>query len=191
MKLVTPLRAADVRKLRIYDQVEIYGAIYAGRDAVLPKIVRLLADGCLSSWGIDLAGSVVFHTAVSPAGIGPTSSNKAEIESSLPALSAAGVRLHLGKGALSPETVKALREYGSVYAVTPPVSALLTSRVVSQRVVAFPEEGMEAFYELVVEGLPAIVAIAHGESIFARNAGEGEQGVGGGGSGRRRGGDRS
>ena len=33
-------------------------------------------------------------------------------------------------------------------------------------VVAFPEEGMEALHEIEVENFPAIVAIAHGESIY-------------------------
>ncbi|MDO9545053.1 MAG: fumarate hydratase C-terminal domain-containing protein, partial [Synergistaceae bacterium] len=32
--------------------------------------------------------------------------------------------------------------------------------------VAFPEEGMEALHEIEVENFPAIVAIAHGESIY-------------------------
>ena len=56
--------------------------------------------------------------------------------------------------------------YGSYYAVTPPVSALFASKTISQRIVAFEEEGMEALYELEVAGLPAIIAIANGESIF-------------------------
>lgn len=36
----------------------------------------------------------------------------------------------------------------------------------SKRVVAFPELGMEALYELDVVDFPAIIAIAQGESIF-------------------------
>ncbi len=164
--LRTPLRLSDIRQLHVGDQVELSGPIFAGRDAVLPKIVRLIAQGQLASLGAPLDGSVIFHTAVSDAGIGPTSSNKLEIESSIPALSSAGVRLHLGKGALSRETILALQEHESVYAVTPPVTALLTSKVSSRRVVAFSEEGIEAFFELIVDGFPAIIAAAHGQSIF-------------------------
>ena len=115
---------------------------------------------------MDLQGSVIFHTAVSPAGIGPTTSNKEEIEGSIPVLSRVGVKIHLGKGALNPRTVEELRRYGSVFAVTPPVTALFASRIISQRAVAFPEEGMEALHELVVDKFPAIVAIAGGQSIF-------------------------
>jgi fumarate hydratase subunit beta len=166
-KLYTPLKQSDIDGLNINDQVELYGSIYAGRDAVLPKIVALIKEGRVATLGVDLVGAVIFHSAYSVAGIGPTTSNKFEIESSIPVLSAEGVRMHLGKGALSPETVKELDNYGSVYAVT----ALLTSRVVSHRLVAFPKEGMEAFYELIVEGFPAIIAAAHGKSVTIRGEG--------------------
>ncbi len=166
IRLTTPLQPEDVARLAAGDQVEITGPIYAGRDAVLPKIVALVAAGRAAELGVPLEGMVIFHTAVSPAGIGPTSSNKLEIESSIAPLSAAGVRMHLGKGALSAETIRALAEHGSVYAVTPPVTALLTSLVRSRRCVAFPAEGIEAFFELDVERFPAIIAAAHGRSIY-------------------------
>jgi len=165
IKLTTPLKPTDVDRLKIGDHIELFGTIYTGRDAVLPKIVRLVNEGRLSELGADLKGAVIFHSAVSEAGIGPTTSNKLEIESSIPVLSKAGVKLHLGKGALSEKTVAELNRFGSVYAVTAPVTALLTSKILSRRIVAFPEEGMEAFHELKVDGIPAIIAAAHSESI--------------------------
>ncbi|HRU41980.1 MAG TPA: fumarate hydratase C-terminal domain-containing protein, partial [Candidatus Diapherotrites archaeon] len=120
----------------------------------------------LSEAGIDLKGSVIFHTAVSPAGVGPTSSNKLEIEGNIPALSKAGVKLHLGKGELSKKTVEELDKYNSVYAVIPPVTALLGSKILEQKPVAFLEEGMEALHLLKVDGFPAIIAAAHGKTIY-------------------------
>lgn len=150
------------------DQILIYGKIFCGRDAVLPKVVAMIRDGSIRDAGINLKGSLVFHTAVSRAGVGPTSSNKLEIESSMELLSKAGVRMHLGKGELKPETVRILKEHHSVYAVIPPVTALLNSKTISKRIVAFEELGMEAFYELTVEGYPAVIAVAQGESIYDR-----------------------
>jgi fumarate hydratase subunit beta len=170
-KLFTPLKASDIEGLKIGDQVELYGTIYTGRDAVLPKIVRLIKEGKVSTLGVDLNGAVIMHSAVSVAGIGVTTSNKVEIESSLPVLSSAGVRMHLGKGALSPETIKAICDLGSVYAVTAPTTALLVARVKARRVVAFANEGMEAFHELKVEGIPAIIAAAHGKYVSIRGEG--------------------
>lgn len=165
----TPIPDEVIRGLKVGDQIKIQGKIYCGRDAVLPKLVKLGKAGHLDRIGVDLKGSVIFHTAVSPAGIGPTTSNKVEIEGSIPALSREGVKIHLGKGSLSRATVEALKENNALFAITPPVSALFTDKIAHQRVVAFKEEGMEALYELEVKGLPAIIAIAHGVTIFSED----------------------
>ena len=166
--ITTPISKEDIAGLEVGDKILISGYIFCGRDAVLPKIQRDFDDGKLEEKGIDLDGSVIFHTAVSPAGIGPTSSNKLEIESSIEPLSRAGVRIHLGKGKLKQETVDALAENGSIYAVIPPVTALLGERTISKEIAAYPELGMEAFYRLKVKDFPAIVAAAKGKSIYDR-----------------------
>ena len=165
-ELHTPLSEEVVRQLRVGDVVTISGAIYTGRDAVLPKIVKAAAEGGLPDLGIDLQGAVSFHTAVSHAGVGPTSSNKVEIESTFAPLSRAGVKMHLGKGAISKETVLALKENNAVFAIIPPVTALLGSQTTEQEIVAFPELGMEAFNRLKVVRYQAIIAAANGESIY-------------------------
>lgn len=162
----TPVIEAVIQDLRVGDVVSISGYIYTGRDAVLPKIVKVTEEGRLAELGIDLHGSVIFHTAVSPAGVGPTSSNKLEIESSFAPLSKAGVKIHLGKGAISPATVLALKESNAVFAVIPPVTALLESQTLEREVVAYPELGMEAFHRIRVENYEVIIAAAHGESIY-------------------------
>ena len=164
--LNTPFSEEDIAQLRVGDVVSISGYIYTGRDAVLPKIVKHAEEGTLSEVNVDLTGSVIFHTAVSPAGVGPTSSNKLEIESSFEPLSKAGVKMHLGKGAIKPETVKALAENNAVFAIIPPVTALLESQTVEREVVCYPELGMEAFHRIKVENYQAIIAAAHGESIY-------------------------
>lgn len=167
MEIHTPIEDRTMAQLRVGDPIEIHGVIYCGRDAVLPRLATLIENDALQSIKVSLEGAVIFHTAVSPAGIGPTTSNKVDIEGSIPALSRAGVKVHLGKGSLSEQTVEVLKRYGTAFAITPPVSALFREKIVSQRVVAFKEEGMEALYELVVRGLPAIIAVAHGRSIFS------------------------
>jgi fumarate hydratase subunit beta len=165
IELRSPLTREDVNRLKVGDTVVIVGDILAGRDAVLPRLAQMTPDERAAA-GINLEGAVIFHTAVSGAGIGPTSSNKVEIEGSMPALSRLGVRMHVGKGMLSDATVQALAEARSVYAVTPPVSALQTSALTALHVLAFAEEGMEALHLLTMSGLAVVVAIAHGESIW-------------------------
>jgi len=47
-----------------------------------------------------------------------------------------------------------------------PVTALLESKIISRRVVAFPEQDMEALHLLEVRDFPCIVAVAHGKCIY-------------------------
>ncbi len=168
IQLETPITEEQITEMKVGDQVEISGKVLCGRDAVLPRLVRLYQQKDPSIERFGLEGGVIFHTAVSPAGIGPTTSNKLEIAESIPELSAAGVRIHLGKGSLNSAIVGALNKHKSVFAVTPPVSALFSHRTISKKVLAFQEEGMEALFEIKVSKLPAIIAIAHGRNIFDR-----------------------
>ncbi len=168
IQLTTPISEEAAASLQVGDTVEISGYILCGRDAVLPKVMKMIEEGTVGELGVDLHGQVIFHTAVSPAGVGPTSSNKLEIESSIAPLSAAGIKLHLGKGELHQETIAALDKYNAVYAVIPPVTALLGSKTSEERVVAFPELGMEALHLIKVEKYPAIIGAAHGRSIYEK-----------------------
>jgi fumarate hydratase subunit beta len=159
-----PVTDDVIEDLQVGDRIEISGRIYTGRDAALPKLVKSLKNG---EKLIDIQGSAIMHTAVSDAGIAPTTSNKEEIQENIPYLAKAGVKIHIGKGALSEDTIKALEKENSIFVVTPPAAALLRSKVTSKKVAAFAEEGMEAIFELEVEGIPGIVAVAHGKSIYS------------------------
>ena len=166
IELTTPISEETAASLQAGDIVELSGYILCGRDAVLPKVLKMIEDGTAGDLGVDLRGQVIFHTAVSPAGVGPTSSNKLEIESSIVPLSAAGIKLHLGKGQLKQETIRAMEQYNSVYAVIPPVTALLEAKTSEKRLIAFPELGMEALHLIKVDRYPAIIGAAHGKSIY-------------------------
>ena len=166
IEIHTPIAEEVAAGLQIGDTVTITGYILCGRDAVLPMVVEMVKEGKINELGVSLPGNVIFHTAVSPAGVGPTSSNKLEIESSIEPLRKAGIKLHLGKGAIHKETVEALNKYNAVYAVIPPVTALLADKTIEQKLVAFPQLGMEALYQLKVVRYPSIIAAAHGRSIY-------------------------
>ena len=166
IELTTPLSEEAVTSLKVGDMVLISGEIFFGRDAVLPRIAAMSVEEITALLGRELRGGVMFHTAVSPAGVGPTSSNKAEIEGTIERLSELGIRLHLGKGALHPETIAALHKHNAVYAVIPPVTALLGEKTKHRQVAAFPELGMEALHLLTVDAYPAIIAAAGGRSIY-------------------------
>lgn len=166
IELKTPFSEESIAALQAGDTVSISGYIFCGRDAVLPKICKEIEAGTWDKRGIDLRGSVIFHTAVSPAGVGPTSSNKLEIESSFETLSAAGVKMHLGKGAIATDTINILQEKNAVFAIIPPVTALLESKTAERECVAWPELGMEALYRIKINDYQAIIAAAKGKSIY-------------------------
>lgn len=165
MVLNIPVLDKDIEKLNVGDVIKINGYILCGRDAALPRLIKKLDSGDKKFLKI-VDGGLIFHTAVSVAGVGPTSSNKFEIESSIIPLSKYGIKIHLGKGKLSKQTIESLEKYNSIYCVIPPVTALLNDKVLEKELIAFPELGMEAFYRLKVKNYPAIVAAAHGRSIY-------------------------
>ena len=161
-QISTPISNEEIAKLKVGDKISLSGVMYTGRDAALPQLVDLIKKG---KPPIDTSGIAIMHTAVSDAGIAPTTSNKEEIKSTIPFLSENGVKIHIGKGMLSDETKKALNENNSIFVITPPVAALLTNCVLEKECVAFENEGIEALYKLKVENIPGIVAIAHEKSI--------------------------
>ncbi|SDA43774.1 fumarate hydratase C-terminal domain-containing protein [Methanobrevibacter millerae] len=161
-RITTPISDEEISSLKLGDQISISGVMFTGRDAALPQLVKLINEGKLD---FDIEGTAIMHTAVSDAGIAPTTSNKEEIESTIPFLSENGVKIHIGKGMLHDETVEALKENNSIFVITPPVAALLTSKVLEKECVAFESEGMEAMYRLKVENIPGIVAVIGGKSI--------------------------
>ena len=160
--LQTPISDEDLEILDVGDKITISGTIYTGRDAALPQLVELIDEKQVP---FDLNGSVIMHTAFSYAGIAPTTSSKVEIESTIAPLSKSGVKIHIGKGMLNDDTLKALHEKNSIFVITPPVAALLTSRVLEKKCVLFENEGMEAMFELKVDKIPGIVAIKDGKRI--------------------------
>lgn len=168
----TPIDPEIIEDLNVGDVISVSGWIFTGRDAVLPKVEQAIIDGTLNAKGIDIEGGVIFHTAVSPAGVGPTSSNKKEIEESFAPLSEAGIKLFLGKGKISKTTIDAINSNGAVFAVIPPTTALFEDQTKERRVIGWPELGMEALHTIYVEGYQAIIAAAHGKSIYDEKSDE-------------------
>ena len=80
-KITTPISDDEIASLKVGDQILISGTMYTGRDAILPKLAELANE---KKSPVDLKGMAIMHTAVSDAGIAPTTSNKEEIESTIP-----------------------------------------------------------------------------------------------------------
>lgn len=161
LKLSAPLSDQDVERLKTGQQVLIGGKIYTGRDAAHKKMVELLDQG--KELPVDLKGQIIYYVGPAPAkpgqvigSAGPTTSGR--MDAYAPRLLAAGLKGMIGKGMRSEEVKEAMKKTKAVYlAAVGGAGALIARSIKQARVVAYPELGAEAVYELVVEDFPAVV----------------------------------
>ena len=171
VSLHTPLSAQDVARLRAGDSVTITGTVFSARDAAHKKLIELLEAGQPLPFPVE--GSVIYYMGPSPArpgtpigAAGPTTSYR--MDGFAPRLIDLGSRGMIGKGRRSPEVVAAMKRSGAVYfGAVGGAGALLSKRILSREIVAWPELGAEALCRLEVADFPAIVVIdALGNDLY-------------------------
>lgn len=161
IKLTTPLTKEDVEKLRIGQSVLLNGKLYTGRDAAHKKLVELLDKG--EELPFDLKDQVIYYVGPSPTkpgnvigSAGPTTSGR--MDAYAPRLMAEGLTGMIGKGKRLPEVIKAMKQHKAVYfAAVGGAAALISKKIKSCKVIAYPELGPEAIHELEVEDFPVVV----------------------------------
>jgi len=171
-----PLSEAEVRRLKVGQEVAISGVIYTARDMAHKRLCEALARG--EELPIPLEGAIIYFVGPTPArpgavigAAGPTTS--ARMDPFSPRLIARGLRAMIGKGYRSEEVRKALQQYGAVHLATlGGAGALLSRHITRAEVVAYEDLGTEAIRRLEVVDFPAIVAYdASGESVYDVNKG--------------------
>ena len=158
-----PPDPAELAGLVAGEEVLLVGAALTLRDAALKRLESTRAAA--ESPPFDLDGQMVFHAGPSPpaggrpcGSIGPTTS--ARMDRFLPLLFAAGVKATLGKGPRSREAVELHGREGAVYlAAVGGAGALFGGMVESCEPVAWEDLGPEAVFQVVLKGMPAVVAI--------------------------------
>ena len=158
-----PMSAQTIANLKAGDKILLSGTIYAARDAAHKRFIDALDRG--ETLPIELASAVVYYMGPSPTrpgdiigACGPTTS--ARMDKYTPRLLAEGLRVMMGKGDRSSAVVDAIKQNGAVYLITiGGAGALLSLRVTSCEVVAYPDLGAEAVLKLEVEHFPAVVAV--------------------------------
>lgn len=122
---------------------------------------------------MDLAGQIIYYAGPAPAKpgyvigpAGPTTSSRMDAYT-VPLL-AEGLKAMIGKGSRSEEVKKGLEKYGAVYfAAVGGAAALLSRKIKSARVLAYPELGPEAVFELEVEDFPVfVINDVHGNDLY-------------------------
>jgi fumarate hydratase class I len=169
VRLKTPLKDEDIRKLKVGDVVLLDGVVFTGRDAVH----KYLHDGGelneIRNGVIYHCGPVVLKDAdgYRVVAAGPTTSIREEPYQA-DIIKRFGVKAVIGKGGMGPKTQKACQEHGCVYlhgiGGAAQIYAQCVQRVLSVRLEQFGSP--EAVWELEVKNFPAVVAIdSHGNNL--------------------------
>jgi fumarate hydratase class I len=167
------ISAGEIRTWKPGETLLLSGSLLTGRDAAHKRIIDLLARGEPLPTGLDFSGRFIYYVGpVDPVGdevvgpAGPTTATRMDRFTDV-MLEQTGLLGMIGKAERGPQTVESIARHGAVYLIATGGAAYLVSKAIrSARVVAFPDLGMEAVYEFVVEDMPVTVAVdSRGDSI--------------------------
>jgi len=170
---IDSLTKQDVAAWKPGETLLLSGKMLTGRDAAHKRIVDLLAKGEPLPDGIDFENKFIYYVGpvdpvrnevVGPAG--PTTATRMDGFTAT-VLEKTGLLGMIGKAERGPIAIEAIKKHQAVYLIAVGGAAYLVSKAIrAARVVAFPELGMEAIHEFVVEDMPVTVAVdSRGESI--------------------------
>lgn len=164
---------AALAAMELGETLLLSGRLYTGRDAAH----RRMLDDASAGRGlpVDLRGRAIYYVGpvdaapgevIGPAG--PTTASRMDAMTG-PLLEASGLKVMIGKAERGPDAIEAIRRAGAVYLVAVGGAAYLVSKAIrSARIVAYPDLGMEAIYEMEVRDMPVTVAVdTRGASLHA------------------------
>ena len=165
------LTPAEVQAWKPGETLLLNGTLLTGRDAAHKRMVDMLDRG--EPLPVDLKGKVIYYVGpvspvrdevVGPAG--PTTATRMD-KFTDQILGQTGLLAMVGKAERGPSGVDAIKKHKAAYLMAVGGAAYLVSQAIKQsRVVAFPELGMEAIHEFVVEDMPVTVAVdAQGTNV--------------------------
>ena len=171
-KINIPLSFDAIKNLHTFDKVLLSGTIYTARDEAHEKIIEMFAKG--EKLPIDFKNQTIYYAGPAPAkegaiigSCGPTTSSRMD-KWTPDFIAKLGINGMIGKGKRNLEVKKAITENGAVYfVVIGGLGAKIASCIKKNELIAFPELGTEAIRKLVIEDMPAIVAIdSYGIDIY-------------------------
>ena len=174
IKLKTPISEADIRKLKVGDQVLLSGTIVTARDAAHKLMYEdrpTFIDDYLKDGAIYHCGPVVKQDSSgewSFVSSGPTTSAREEPYQAK-VIEDYKVRAVIGKGGMGDKTSKGLMHTGAVYLHAVGGAGALTAERVRKVLTVFKLEEFgspEAFWVIDVEDFPCVVTMdSHGGSL--------------------------
>lgn len=149
------------------------GTLLTGRDAAHKRLVELLERGEALPEGVDFTNKFIYYVGpvdpvrdevMGPAG--PTTASRMD-KFTETMLDKTGLLGMIGKAERGATGIAAIKKHQAVYLIAIGGAAYLVSKAIKKsRVLAFPELGMEAIHEFIVEDMPVTVAVdTNGSSI--------------------------
>ena len=165
------LTPAEVASWTAGESLLLSGRLLTGRDAAHKRVHDLLAKG--EALPVSFRNRVIYYVgpvdpvrdeAVGPAG--PTTATRMD-KFTETMLERTGLVAMIGKAERGPAAIESIRKHKAAYLIAVGGAAYLVAKAIrSARVVAFPDLGMEAIYELEVKDMPVTVAVdARGTSV--------------------------
>ena len=167
------LQADDILDWQPGETLLLSGHLLTGRDAAHKRIVETIAHGKPLPNGLDFRNRFIYYVgpvdpvaeeAVGPAG--PTTATRMDKFTDT-LLDKTGLIGMIGKAERGPRALESIRRHKAVYLIATGGAAYLISRsILSAKIVAWPELGMEAVYEFEVRDMPVTVAVdSRGQSV--------------------------
>ena len=170
---INNLSKADVADWQPGETLLLSGVLLTGRDAAHKRIVELINAGEALPAGVDFTNKFIYYVGpVDPVGdevvgpAGPTTATRMDSFTET-MLAKTGLLGMIGKAERGPVAIAAIKAHQAVSLIAIGGAAYLVSKAIRQaRIVAFPDLGMEAIHEFVVEDMPVTVAVdSRGQSI--------------------------
>ena len=145
------------------DNLLLSGTFYTARDAAHKKLQTMIKNG--EKLPVDFNGKFIYYVgpvdAVDGEIIGPAGPTTAtRMDKFVKDILTTGCLGAIGKAERSLDAVAEFKKQNCTYLVAVGGAAYLISKTIKEsKVVAFPELGMEAIYEMRVENMPVSVAI--------------------------------
>jgi fumarate hydratase subunit beta len=176
-RVITPVEAGELKRLRVGDIVHLSGEIYTARDRAHQRIIDLARRGADAEIPIP-RGAILYHCGpvVRMQGgmweiiaAGPTTSIRMEARTP-EVIEKLQIRGLIGKGGMGNATKAALARYGCVYfALTGGAAVLAATQIKEVKAVYWEDLGLaEAVWHLRVEDFgPLVVSMdAQGNSLY-------------------------
>lgn len=167
----TPVDREALKSLKAGDIVSLSGEVLVFRDNVHRILCEMIAGG--KELPFDLKDRALYYCGPTPpkhgmpaGAAGPTTS--ARMDAFTGPLLEKGLAVTIGKGNRSEEVACLLKKNKAVYLLAVGgAGAYIAKRIVSSKIIAFPELGPEAARLFVFNELPLVVGIdAEGKSSF-------------------------